>query len=515
MNRVDFGKNKVSRRKFLRDTAAGVATAALASKGVAEAPKAAKQPNILWIMSDEHNYKIASYYGNKIVQTPHVDALSKTGITFDTHYCNSPLCVPSRSSLTACKYISRVDVWDNNAELPSADIPSLPRVLNAAGYQSYLCGKQHYDYTRRYGFIEWGGNFNNNYKTGTGRRSNPDNLTQKKLSNRYDDFHTGNNSSIQSHDERVTAGAVDFFHKLPAGDKPFFLYVGYLAPHFPLIVPDEYFERYKGKIDMPEIPAGYLESQSLNYKVMRAGMQENDVPAATVLKGRELYYGLTNWADDQIGQVLKALNEHPELAENTIIVYSSDHGENMGEHGMWWKNVMFETATHVPLVVNFPKRWKGGQRRAGASSHVDLVQTLVELGGGTAPADWNGTSMVSWMDDPSHKWKDMAVSEYYGQAIASGYQMIRMGDWKYVYHNVIDANHPSQQELYNLASDPKELHNIAADPANKDRVASMHKALLAEVGSHPDDTEARCRKELAVGYQRKDPRPAGADAFEG
>jgi choline-sulfatase len=512
---MNFGKNSVSRRQFLRGTAAGVATTALAAKGVAEAPKASKQPNILWIMSDEHNHNICSYYGNKTVQTPNVQKLADNGIVFDTHYCNSPLCVPSRASLTAGKYISRVDVWDNNSELPSADIPSLPRVLNAAGYKSYLCGKQHYDYTRRYGFIEWGGNFNNNYKTGTGRRTSPDTLTQNKLSNRYDDFHTGTQSGILNHDERVTAGALDFFKKLPAGDTPFFLYVGYLAPHFPLIVPNEYFERYKDKIDMPEIPKGYLDSMVLNYKVQRASFKELNVPDPTVKKGRELYYGLTNWADDQIGMVLKALEAHPEIAENTIIIYSSDHGENMGEHGMWWKNCMFDTATHVPLVVNFPKRWKGGQRRAGASSHVDLVQTLIEVGGGKAPADWNGSSMLAWMDNPQHKWKDMAVSEYYAQSTASGYQMIRMGDWKYVYHNIIDNKHPDQHELYNLKSDPKELNNLATLPEHKDRIDTMHKALVAEVGSNPNDTEQRCRKQIATGYHRTDPQPKGTSQLEG
>ena len=511
---MKFGKTEVSRRQFLRGGAAGVATATLASKGVGEPPKKVRQPNILWIMSDEHNYRISSYYGNRVVQTPNVQKLADNGIVFDTHYCNSPLCVPSRASLTAGKYASRVNVWTNSSELPSADIPSLPRVLNAAGYQSYLCGKQHYDYTRRYGFIEWGGNFNNNYKTGLGHRPSPEILTQAKLSRRFEDFHPGEKSIILHHDQHVTAGAVDFFKQRKAEEQPFFLYVGYLAPHFPIIVPQEYYDRYKGKVDMPEIPKGFFDTQSLNYKVQRASFQELNVPADVVQRGRELYYGLTNWADDQIGTVLAAMKARPEIAENTIIVYSSDHGENMGEHGMWWKNNMYETATHVPLVISFPKRWKGGQRRVGASAHVDLVQTLVELGGGKAPADWNGTSMVSWMDDARHKWKDLALSEYYAGNTASGFQMIRMGEWKYVYHNVIDAAHPDQRELYHLTTDPKELNNVAAQPEHQARVAAMHAALQKEVGTDPNDTEKRCREQIAVGYHRTDPRPANADQAE-
>ena len=507
-------ESKVSRRKFIQDGAIGLAAAALAKKAVA-AGKKPKQPNILWVMSDEHNYRVAGCYGNTVVQTPNIDSLAANGITFETHYCNSPLCVPSRASLTAGKYISRVDVWGNTSELPNADIPSLPRVLNAAGYQSYLCGKQHYDYTRRYGFTEWGGNFNNNYKTGKGRRCDPDILTEKRISARYNSFHPGDHGSTVEHDRKVTVGAVDFFKKLPAGDKPFFLYVGYLAPHFPLVVPEAYWDKYKEKVSMPEIPDGFLDGLSLNYKVLRANMEEIGVPNDTVKRGRELYYGLTTWMDEQMGQVLTAMREHPEIAENTIIVYSSDHGENMGEHGMWWKNCMFEQATHVPLVVSFPKRWKGGQRRKGASSHVDLVQTLIELGGGKAPSDWNGESMVRWMDKPKHAWKDYAVSEYYAQAIASGYMMARSGDWKYVYHNVIDDKHPDQHELYNIAEDPQEFKNLAALPEHKSRVAEMHKRMVAELGQEPGMIEQRARVQLAKGYDRKDPRPAGTESEEG
>lgn len=504
----------LSRRRFL-GTAAATAAATVSTPAHALRVGSQPRPNILWIMSDEHNYAVTGAYGNRVVQTPHMDSLAARGITFDTHYCNSPLCVPSRASLTAGKYCSRVDAWGLTSELPSADIPSLPRVLNAAGYKSYLCGKQHYDYTRRYGFTEWGGNFNNNYKTGKGHRDPPTHLTQTHLSDRFESFHPGDHSSTMNHDQHVTAGALDFFAQHKDAAEPWFLFVGYLAPHFPLTVPQQYFDRYKDRVPMPDIPPGYLDGMSLNYRVQRAGFQELDVPADVVKRGRECYYGLTNWVDDEIGKVLAALAAHPSIADNTVIVYSSDHGENMGEHGMWWKNNMFETATRVPLIVSFPRRWKGGQRRRGASSHVDLVQTLVELGGGKAPADWNGTSMARWMDNPGTPWKDTAVSEYWAQFTASGYAMVRQGDWKYVYHCVIDADHPDQRELYHLPTDPGELHNLAAQPQHADRIVAMHKTLVAELGQDPNQIEQRSRAELAKGYQRTDPRPPSQEGEAG
>ena len=252
------------RRDFLKaTTAAGLAGLSLGSSRVFGISEQKKQPNILLIMSDEHNRAIAGCYGNKVVQTPHIDSIAERGVVFENHYCNSPLCVPSRASFTAGKYCSRVDTWSLGSELPTADIPSIPRVLNAAGYESYLCGKQHYDYSRRYGFTEIGGNFNNNYKTGKARRLPVNFKGSGALSDRFNNFHPGPHGSTVEHDRRVSAGALDFLTNRRAGEKPFFLFTGYLAPHFPLVVPQQYYQRYRGKVDMPEIPKGFLDSLPL------------------------------------------------------------------------------------------------------------------------------------------------------------------------------------------------------------------------------------------------------------
>ncbi len=510
------GRELTSRRGFVKSGAAALVGSSLGK--LPEAPairKSKSRPNILWIMSDEHNAHVCGSYGNSIARTPNIDSLAASGVAFDTHYCNSPLCVPSRLSLTAGKYVSRVDVWGLTSWLPSPDIPSLPRVLNAAGYDSYLCGKQHYDYTRRYGFKQVGGNFNNNYKTGRGFRLSPSRLTEKELSPRFSQFYPGERSIILDHDRAVTVGAIEFLYKQRPKDQPFFLFAGYLAPHFPIIAPQSLWERYKGKIAMPVIPPGFLESLSLNYKVQRAGFEELEVPEDTVRRGRELYYALTEWVDNQIGLVLSALCSMLAVAENTVIIYSSDHGENMGEHGMWWKNCMFDPATRVPLIVSWPQRWSAAQRRSGASSHLDLVQTVVDLAGGNAPDDWNGHSMLPWLDNSQVRWKDFAVSEYYGLNTASGYVMAREGDWKYTYHTIIDADHPAQRELYNIASDTQEFKNLANLPEHKSRVERMHQRMVQEVAGDPDETEQRARYQLAKGYSRTDSRPPAAAGWSG
>ncbi len=486
----------MDRRDFLRASiTAGAAPAVLSSASRNDTP------NVLVIMSDEHNRRIAGCYGNTIARTPNIDRLAREGVTFDSAYCNSPLCVPSRLAFTSGKYIHRVGGWSNSCRLSSDEYPSLPHVMNSAGYESFLCGKQHYDAAHRYGFTEIGGNMNNSHHDGRGvRRQADDQTVNFKGSNaRFAEFHAGEDSTVMTHDRRVTAGVVDFFEKRRTGGKPFFLFAGYLAPHFPLTAPESLWQHYRDRIPMPEIPEGFLESLPLNFKHLRRGFGLTNVSPDIVKRGRELYYALTEWVDAQIGIVLNALRKSA-FAENTVILYTSDHGENMGEHGLWWKNCTYEQAAHIPLICRWPARWKGGQRRSGACSMVDVVQTIAAIGQGRVPGDWNGQPMLDWLDHPGAKWRDMAVSQYYGHNVASGFAMLRRGPWKYVYHSAPDARHGAERELYRLDEDPGEFNNLAAKPEFRSQAESLHAALIKELGEHPDDSEARCRRDYATGY---------------
>jgi choline-sulfatase len=466
------------------------------------AEPAKRPPNILVIMSDEHNASVLGCYGNSIVRTPNLDRLANRGVVFDCAYTNSPLCVPSRLAFTAGKYVSRIGAWNNSCRLPSDDYPSLPRILNAAGYESFLCGKMHYDANCRYGFTEIGGNMNKSRMSGRGGRRKPDDLTARSgLSERFAEFHPGDGPGMK-HDQKVVAGAKEFLAQRQATDKPFFLVCGLITPHFPLTVPESYWEPYLGKIAPPLVPPGHLESQPLNYQHLRVGFQMEHVPPEIVQKGRELYYGLTQWMDEQTGAILQTLADSG-LAENTVVIYTSDHGENLGEHGLWWKNAMYEPAARIPLIVSWPARWKGGQRRDGACAMVDLVQTIAELGGARVPEDWNGTSLCRRLDDPAAPWKDVAVSEYYAHNIASGYAMLRTGRYKYVCHTSADDQHPAQRELYDLKTDPGELVNLAGQPSQQVTLRRLHATLVMELGEDPEATEQRCRAELAKGYDRE------------
>jgi choline-sulfatase len=413
-----------------------------------------RRPNILLIMSDEHDPAVTGCYGDRLVRTPNLDALAARGVTFDACYTPSPLCVPARSSVTVGKRVSRISAWQNDSELPSDTMPSLPRLLRAAGYSPYLCGKQHYDARRRYGFIDLCPEFNRQRKRGSGERRDPRDREPvlKMWRDREGEFRPGEDSFILRHDRQVTSMASRFLRDHDRAQGPFLLFAGYLAPHFPLIVPDALYQRYRGRTPAP-IPARPFARQPLNIQHQQLGFGTTVATAEEIQRGRDLYWAFVDWFDAQVGELLGAL-ARSSAADDTIVVYTSDHGENKGDHGLWWKNCLYEHAARVPVIVCWPARWAGGQRRSGACSLLDLVRTVVDVAGGTCPADWDGDSMLGWLDDPAQPWKNRALSEYYGHNVCSGSTMYRVDRWKYIHHARIDAEHGPERELYDLAADP-------------------------------------------------------------
>ncbi|MCX8037888.1 MAG: sulfatase-like hydrolase/transferase [Candidatus Sumerlaeia bacterium] len=503
----------ITRRTFLHQTSAtAIAGLSAAAFGpwIAHGAAGGSKPNILVIMSDEHDPRVSGCYGDKVVHTPHMDSIAERGIVFENCYTTSPLCVPARLSFTAGKYASRIGAWNNSCMLPSDDYPSVPHILNAAGYESFLAGKMHYDATHRYGFRELYPS-NNAFMDGRGgrRKADDETVNEAAWNQRVAGFKIADTSSVIAHDVKVTENVVKFLSERRPGDKPFFLLAGYLAPHFPLTVPQKYYAPYKDKIPMPEIPEGFFDRMPLNYKHLRRGFGTVCATPEQVKLGRELYYGLTHWLDDEIGKVLAALGKSA-AAQNTVIIYTADHGENRGERGLWWKNCMYETAARIPLIVSWPERWKGGQRRAGACSTVDIARTIAEIAGARIPDDWNGDSLAPYADDPARAWKDLAVSEYYAHNIASGYAMIRTGQYKYVYHTRMDEQHGPERELYDLNADPNEFNNLAGQKAHSERVAALHQRLVKELGRDPDETEQICRADYAKGYAREKGKPKAA-----
>ncbi|MCL2640144.1 MAG: sulfatase-like hydrolase/transferase [Phycisphaerales bacterium] len=460
------------------------------------------RPNILLIISDEHNANVMGCAGDSIIQTPSMDRLAREGVMFQNCYTNCPICVPVRAAMTAGKYVSRIGSWNNFSMLPPAT-PSIARVLNAAGYDSYLVGKMHYDNSCRYGFKDLWWNMNSEHRTGLG----PPRFAADDFSNEggYPHFETefgiAESSTIMRQAQRVTNGITDFLGSYDPADKPFFAIVGYEGPHLPMILPQAYYDLYKGRIPMPFVQDGDIEKLPRNYRQLRNIMRAHKLSDEKLRYFRELYYAQTQFIDEHIGHTLAALDKSLH-ANNTIIIYTTDHGEMLGEHGMLWKGAMYEESARVPLIVSYPKRWKGGQTRRGACSLLDVTRTVADVAGADVPLDWNGSSLVPWLDDPSVRWKDLAVSEYYAQQISSGFSMLRMGPWKYVYHTSADPKHGPERELFNLETDPHEFTNLANSPDHQSLIRDLHAALVREVGEDPESIELRARFDISIGYNR-------------
>lgn len=453
-----------------------------------------KRPNIIVIMSDEHTWNITGCYNNEIVKTPNLDKLAANGVLLENCYTPSPLCAPARLAFTTGKYISRCGAWSNEFKLPDPECPSLPRIIEKAGYKSYLIGKMHYDKDRRYGFIDEHKQFNMSEKRCRVNRIDVEDEHFKKLnflSKRFEDFHTGE-SGILRHDRLVTKYSTEFLANRKREDGPFLLLSGYLAPHFPITVPQKYYELYRDKVPMPLIPEGHIKTMPENYKVMRKAFGYKDVPEDIIKRGRELYYGFVTWFDNEVGKLFKAI-EKSEAADNTIIIYTTDHGENLGEHGMWWKNNMYDTCTKIPCIISWPGRWDNGQRIDKVCSLLDVGKTIIDVCGGRTPEDWDGDSMVKLLDNEECKWKNLAVSEYYGHNVAVGHCMIRKDNYKYVYVNKINDKYGEEYQLFDLERDPGEFQNLAYEKEYTALRKELHELLVKEIRREP----SKCEKEAS------------------
>ena len=441
-------------------------------------------------MSDEHGPHFSSTYGHPIVRSPHLDRLATSGVTFDAAYCPSPLCVPSRAAFMTGQHLHRVRAYDNGTPFPS-DEATWAHMLRAAGYEVVLDGKMHFvgpdalhgferqlarDSTSRIAGSEWLDPFPRGFRDGATTRRWVEEAGPGKRNNLI-------------FDDQVEEAALAFLQEkagAPA-ERPWALCVSFLAPHFPLVVPEPYFSMYyPDNVDMPVIPPGHLESQHPAHERGRLAYDLYDYTEEQIRRCRAAYYGLVTHLDERIGRLLGVLADAG-LRDDTVVIYTSDHGEFVGEHGLWWKNDFYEHSSRVPLIVSWPQRLAFGQRFGGAISLLDLTRTLVDLAGAPDPGDLDGDSLLPVLRDPAAApWKDEAYCEYYGHSTNRAQRMLRAGRWKLCYY------HREPVELFDVVADPGELHNLAGRP----EYAAVQEALTRRVlaGWDPDAVEAAVRR---------------------
>ncbi|MGH2356044.1 MAG: sulfatase-like hydrolase/transferase [Chloroflexota bacterium] len=465
------------------------------------------RPNILLIMSDEHAPQCSSVYGHPLVRTPHLQRLASEGVTFDAAYCNAPICVPSRASFMTGKHVHRIGAWDNWTPF-SSDTVTWAHLLRAAGYRVLLDGKMHFVGPDTLHGFERQLTRDSSSRIDAfprGEQIGEDEIA--RFRRRVEEAGQGHSKHVDF-DENVTAAAINWLHAQADGGEPWCLVASLLTPHFPLIAPEEYYSQYSPHhVDMPAVPPAGDDVVHPAHARMRHFFGLDGLTDEQIHRARAAYYGLVTYTDTKVGQLLAALAETG-FAENTLVVYTADHGEMAGEHGLWWKNSFYEESARVPLIVRWPARLAENTRFGGVVSLVDVARTLVDVAGAEDPGDLDGDSLLGVLqagagepDDVRSRWKDEAFSEYYGPATDRPHRMLRRGRWKYCYY------HDEPGELYDLQTDPHERCNLAEEPACAAIAGSLRRHLLA--GWDPVPLAATVRESMRARRYVAASRPPG------
>jgi len=435
------------------------------------------RPNILLILSDQHNVRLMGCEGNPIIRTPGLDKLASEGVRFDNAYCQNPLCAPSRFSMLSGQYCKTLGIY-NNRHIPEANSMTLPRALGAAGYATCLIGKAHFNGEQFHGYQQrpYGDLY------GQAHQPDPRRTPEEGPEGHRHWFEKAGPTGIPlplTQTEICLAEASKWLQERVGvhGEQPFFLTVSFDKPHFPVNPPKEYFEHYIDKVELPEVPEGCLE-KSVNF--VREATMDNG-KGEWYGKSPELhrkllaaYYGCIEWVDDAIGRLLDTL-DYLGLAENTIVIYSTDHGDMSYENGAWQKTVFFDASARVPLIVRWPRQIVAtGTRLSQPAGLLDLFPTLCEAAGVAIPAQCEGTSLLPLLTKHGNFERDAIFSEstVLGNPVHAGC-MIRTGDWKY--NHYLDGD----DELYNLKDDPMERKNLITDPAHAALAETLKNRVIA------------------------------------
>lgn len=442
--------------------------------------------NVLLIMSDEHRPDALGCAGHPTVRTPALDGLAAEGTRFASTYCSSPLCAPSRASLATGRYVHETGHWDNAT--PYDGTPrSWGHHFSERGVEVTTVGKLDFEPDVDDGFDD---------QRIVSHRESPD------VNGLYRDPPIRRENArdrilaagpveetvwYREHEDAKTAEAIDVLESKAASDDaaPWVLNVNYILPHFPLEVESSYYDIYPPEeVDLPiDNPAA---DDHPILEELRDHFDGRDVDEAVLRRTRAAYYGLCTALDDYVDRLLSTLDRLG-LADDTLVVYTSDHGEPLGDHEIWWKCCMYEQSVGVPLIVRGPGVEEGALVEH-PTSLLDLVPTVADGVGIEPDQNWRGRSLLPVVAGDHEADPDRTVfSEYHAHGTSRGMFMLRRERYKYVYY----PENPDQ--LFDLDADPEETNNLAADSEYEDLRAEFESELRTIID--PDAVDRRARRD--------------------
>lgn len=477
--------------------------ALLAPGSLVCADPAPKKPNVLFVISDDLNYTLSGL-GHPECKTPHLDDFARNAVSFTRAYCQFPLCGPSRASIMSGRYPDANGVRSNGGTVDEARV-TLPRHFQDHGYWSARVSKIYHmgipiDIIQGTSGRDHPSSWNQTYDIMALESMTPGKIVdylhpeapevfpeERRKWQRAEDrgapykmvdqarsqfavIEVADENAGLMADTMAADRAIELLHERADDQRPFFLAVGFVRPHFPFVATDSSIAPYHAdELEFPAFPENDFDDippQAINAR--------QTFPEKAVTGMRRGYYGAVTFMDQQFGRLVEAL-DRLELRDNTIVVFLSDHGYLIGEHEMYKKSKLWEEAIHVPLMISVPGM-KGGTRCDEFVELIDLYPTLTEFAGLPAEPGAQGLSLAGLMKDPASKRPEKADALI---QVGNGFGL-RSGKWAYMWYPAKKKD-PEAAMLYDMEKDPKQFINLVDDATCRGTVSRLHERLMARI----------------------------------
>lgn len=446
-------------------------------------------PNILFLMSDEHRADITGFEGDRIVRTPTLDRLAGSGVVFRNAYTASPICIPGRQAMMSGQFPRTCGCEVFAQDLPMGHM-TFARRFSQYAYHTVASGKLHHTgidqmqgWTQRIGSaIQMGSHFIEGRDDDSFARY-ARGLSSVKWSDTKEVLRAGVGRSPHIvQDEYALTGALDFieqyftdpYYDRQQPDRPLLLKVSLNQPHYPYFTSEEKFTYYLNRVE-PFLDEPVFDHPFLRQKQVRPGVDASPRELRRAVAG---YYGMIETIDEMYGALLHALERVGQDLNDWIIIYTSDHGEMLGEHGIWEKQKFFEASARVPLIIHWPRSFGGGRVVEENVNLCDLFSTLCDLCGIPEPEGLDSRSLVPLLTGDGAGWTNESVSQYGGRNL-----MIKWDALKYQYYG-----EDMPEVLFDLARSPSERENLIHDPRYADLLPKFRQRRL-DLGFGPDAQE--------------------------